>query len=311
MKPTESKKVLKETYKKIRELIKEEKWLNAHRACVEVLRFNPDDLNIIRYKNKIEKNVRKINITSIKQDLKKIKEIEKEKNYEKVLIHLKGLEPYINDYPTLKKIIIEAQEKYEKQVKKEQKEYVKDELDKIKQLLIDKKFQEAIRTAEKLRIQKYNEEEVKEWIKKIRIDWINDELKRKNDLLKSTKFEESLLFLNRLKKIDNKNIQLINQINQTKKRYNSYKIEQKKDEIFIGMEKAQTLILMKKYSKAINKIDEVLEIDPINTRAKKLKKKAIKKEMYKINKELKENIKKANKEIKKTFKSNKKNFVKI
>ncbi len=311
MKEQEAKIILKDAYKKIKQLIRDEKWVDAHRACIEILRFDPDSIKIIRLKNVIEKNVKKINIIAIKEDVKKLQPLRDQGKYEELLQNLKELEPYLNDYPPLKKIILEAQEGYRKQVEKEQKEYVSAELENIKSLLNEKKYQEAIRNAEKLRIQKYNEDVVKEWIKKIRDNWIDNELNQNEMLIGSSKYEDILLFLQKLKKIDANNAKLTKLTEEIKKRNNQFKLEQKRDYIFIGLEKTRTLLQMRKYAKAVTAAREILDIDPTNSQARQLHETASKKEAKLINKDLTRNMKLARKEIKSAYKQNKKDFIRF
>jgi hypothetical protein len=97
MNDKEKKGTLKGAYDKIKTLMEEERWQEAHRACIELLRFDPDNIKTIRLKNKIEKNVKNINVKAIEDDLESLKPLWKEKKYKEILEHLKGLEPYIND----------------------------------------------------------------------------------------------------------------------------------------------------------------------------------------------------------------------
>lgn len=311
MKEQEAKIILKDAYKKIKQLISDERWVDAHRACIEILRFDPDNIKIIRQKNLIEKNVRKINIEAIKEDLKKLQPLWKEEKYEELLVSLKELEPYLNDYPPLKKIILQAQDGYKKQVETERKAYVRAELENIKTLIEAKKYQEAIRDAEKLRIQKYDEEEVRTWIQKIRDSWIDNELKKNELLLGGNKFEDILLLLHRIGRIDTSNPKIAKITAEIKKRYREYKLEQKRDFIFIGLEKTRTMLQMRKFSKAITAAREILDIDPANAEARKLLAIAEKKETRLINRELMENIKQARKELKIAYKNNKKDFIRF
>ncbi len=311
MKKQETKTVLKDAIKKIKQLIAEEKWLDAHRACIEILRFDPDNIKIIRLKNVIEKNVKKNNVKAIKEDLKKLHPLWEQKKYEKLLEHLKDLEPYIPDYPPLKKYILKVRDAYKKTIEIKQKKYVERELEQIKKLIEQKKYQEAIRNAEKLRIQKFSEEEIKNWIKKIRLFWVENELKKHETLLGSDKYEDIQLFLQKLKKVDPSNEKLDRLMKDAKKKARSYQIEQKRDFIFIGLEKTRTMIQLKKFGKAVKAAREVLNIDPNNIQAKRLFAKASRKESKQIDKAVISLMKINNKEIKKLYRENKKDFIRV
>lgn len=311
MKEQENKMILKDAYKKIKQLIAEEKWLDAHRACLEILRFDPDNIKIIRLKNIVEKKVRKINVKAIKEDLKKLKPLGKKGKYEELLEHLKELEPYVPDYPPLKKIIAKAQNEYKKIVTEKQKNYFFEEIENIKDLLKKKKYQEALRNAEKLRILKMNEKEVREWITKIRTTWIDNELKLNEALLKSSKYEDILIFLQKIKRIYPEYEKLNRIIDSFKKKNKEFQIEQKKDFIYIGIEKTRTLIQLKKYEKAVQAAREILDIDPENSQAKRLHLLASKKESKQMNRELVKQMTGSSREMKKLYKKNKKDFKKI
>lgn len=197
----ESQIVLSEALQRIKNLINQEKWLDAHRACLEILRFDPENLKIIRLKNKIEKQVKKINIQAIKQDLKNIQPLWKEKKYDELLEHLKELEPYRRDYKPLDDFIKKVQKAYIAEVGEQRKEYFSDELKHIDILLKEHKYQEAIRTAQKLRITNVNNAEVKKKVTEIKKEWVDHELKTNGKLLNSDKFEDALLKAQQIKKL--------------------------------------------------------------------------------------------------------------
>lgn len=311
MSQEELKNILKDAYGKIQTLIIEEKWIEAHRACLEILRFDPDNLKFIRLKNRIEKEVKKINIKAIKTDLDKLQPLWREKKYEELLEHLKQLEPYINDYPPLKDIILKAQNEYKNFVLNDQKKYFKVEMARIEQLLNQKEFQECIRAAQKLRILKYHEGAVKDLLKKIRTAWVDDELLKNKALLASSNYEDILIFLQGLYRMDSKSVKVNNLMNSVKKKYNRFKIEKKRDFIYEGEEKLRTLVILKKFDKAAQAAQEILNIDPYNKTVKNIYIKSIRRETKKIDKELIKQMKKAQKMMKDEYKNNKKNFVRI
>lgn len=303
--------VLKQAYDKIQSLMTENRWLEAHRACLEVLQFDPDNIRIIRFKNIIEKKVKNINKNAIKEDLKNLQSLWKEEKYEEYLRHLKELEPYIIDYPPLKDIILKAQSVYQKQVRKQQEAYYRSTIADIQKLMQEQKFQEALRDAEKLRILNVQEKELKNFIAKIRTDWVEMELKKNKHLLESQKYEDILLFYQNLLRIDSKSQKLKKLIESTKNKYMVFRIQEKRELIYKGLEKMKTLYQLQKYQRTMEAAKEILNIDPQNKEARKFFVKAEYKMARSIDKELLIQMRSAQKQMKEQYKKTKKDIIKI
>ena len=307
----EAKDIIKNAIDKINALIAEGNWQDAHRACLEILRFDPDNIKIIRLKNVIEKNVKKINIKALKEDLESLKPLWEQKKYEELLTHLKELEPYINDYPPLRKIILKAQTAYQHEVEGQQKDYIEQEISSIEKLMNEGKHKEALMAAEKLRKLQMDEKKIVELIKKIRKSWIDYNLSASETLLKSDKYEDILLHLHKLKEIDPDSTKIKQLIETNKKKAAQQYLAQKRDFIFIGVEKTRTLLQLKKYEKAAQAAKEILDIDPKNVYAKRFYIKAIKKDSKLINKEVIQQMKKNQKLLKEEYKKDKTKFLKF
>jgi hypothetical protein len=289
----------------------QEKWLEAHRACLEILRFDPENIKIIRLKNRIEGVVKKINQKAVKSDLARLQPLWKEKKFDELLNQLNKLEPYTADYPALSKIIVKAQLLYKKEVAQQQEEYVKNELNNIKQLASVKKYPDAVKLAEKLRTIAMNEAELKRILKDLRTKWLDFEIEKNKGLLESQKYEDILLFYQGLYGIDGKSPKVKKLIEKAKNNYQIYKIQQKQDLMYKGLEKIKTLIQLKKYGAAADIAEEILDIDPSNKQAKEYFLKAKKKAEKKLDSELQEQLKKSNKLIRDEYKKDKKAFIKI
>ena len=307
----QAKQMMKEAYERITALISEEKWRDAHRACLEILRFDPDNIKIIRLKTRIEKTVQKVNRKAIRDDLDKLDPLWKEKRYEELLTHLKDLEPYVIDYPELKNIIIKAENGYKKQVSGQQEGYYQTERNNIKKLMEQKDYQEGLRTAEKLRTLGLHEEEMKKIIKDIRKNWIQEEIDKSQSLLDSEKYEDILLFYQGLLRIDSKSEMVKKRIESVKKVYEKHKIELKRETLYKNFEKMRTFFQLKKYEKALEVAQENLAIDPYNKNILKFIKKAKGKEEIAVFKELARQIKASHRQMKEERKKNKGAFVKL
>lgn len=307
----ESQVVLSEALQRIKNLVNQEKWLDAHRSCLEILRFDPENLKIIRLKNKIERQVKKINIRAIKEDIRNIHPLWKEKKYEELMEHLKELEPYRNEYQPLNTFIKKVQKAYLAEAHEQQKEYYGNELQRIDRLTKEKKFQEAIRATQRLRIIRKNDNELKRKVKQIKNLWIDNELKGNEKLLSSEKYEDALMKAQEIRKIDSSSQKVERLIKTMKKKYQNHKIMEKRDFIYKGLEKARTLLQLKKYDKAMQATQEILDIDPENKKAQYMFAKSKRKLAKSTDIELRKQMKKAQKSMKAKQKEDKTKYIRI
>ena len=299
-------------FETIKQLIDEQKWAEAHVACLEVLRYDPENLQAIRYKSQIEKAVKKINIRAVKSDLKSLKPLWKEKKYEDLLFNLKKLDPYIVDYPKLKNIMVKAENAYREKLANEQNDYYKSEYYNVNDLIKAELYEQAYDRAQKLLQLFVRNNDTQKLLTKIKQNWINNELKQHAALLNSKKFDDISFFLQSLlRKIDNKSQHLLELIEKYKNRAHEEKLLEQKDFIFEGLEKVKTLLQLKKFDKAETAAKEVLAIDPANPEAKVLLKRAQKKLDTELEKTLIDQIKKSNKQTSEEYKKDKSKFTRI
>jgi hypothetical protein len=307
----EAKKIIKEAQDRINALITEERWQDAHRACLEVLRFDPQNIKFIRLKNKIEKNVLNINRKSLKGDLKNLEPLWKQGKFDELMLYVKKLEPFANDYAPLKKFIVKVKVAYMRKMASEQEKYLNDEITGIGKLITEHKYQDALRIAEKLRILRLRETELKKLIANIRSKWIDYSIESNKTLLESEKYEDILLFYQGLLRIDFGSTKVKKLIESTKKSYQFYKIRQKKEYIYKQIERIKTLYQLKKYELALETAREILDIEPSNKEAKFYFVKARKKAQKKQDQEIAVQMKASRNQMKEEYRKNKKDFLKI
>jgi hypothetical protein len=307
----EVKKILREARERIERLMAQEKWVEAHRACLEILRFNPENIKIIRLKNKIENSVRKLNRKALKEDLKKLVPLWRERKYDEIMPYIEKLEPYAADYGPLNRFIIKVRKEYKNRVISNQKQYLEDEINHIKQLAGENNFPEAVRLTEKLRVLLKNETELKKLLTDLRSRWINHELNTNKTLLESQNYEDILLFLQGLLRIDYRSLPVKKLIEKIKKRYQMVKVQQKKELIYKELSRIKTMYQLKKYYLAMDSAKDVLDIDPSNREAKTLFLKAKKQARKKQDREIREQMKTNRNKIKDRYKKNKKDFIRI
>jgi len=307
----EAKKIIKDAMDRINALISMEKWKEAHRACLEILRFDPENIKVIRIKNKIEKIVRKINIKTLKDDVAKLDHLWKEKNYESLLENLKKLEPYAIDYPNIRKLYILAQKKYNSQLLERQEQYIHDELLHMNALAVESKYDEAVKLGEKLRAFRIKEDKIINILKSLRKQWIEHEIVTHRGLTDSEKYEDILLFYQGLLRIDSKYEKVRKLMERAKKSYQTYKIQQKREFIYKQMDKIKTLFQLKRYEQVMNMTEELLEIDPLNKESRFFFKKAKRKAEAIADREIYKQMKKSRGEIRNEMLNDKSNVVKM
>jgi len=302
---------LKEAYGKIKEKVRKGKWLEAHRACLEILRFDPENIKVIHLKNRIEKKVRKINRAALKIDLQKLKPLWKGEKYEELLTHLKQLEPYITDYHPLAKIILKAKNAYEKQNLKQRESYYHDEYQHIKDIIRKRQFKEAILAAEKLRILKIHDTEIRALILELKKKWVDAEIEDNRVLLKSEKYEDILFLYQRLFRIYTDSEKLKVMMEQTKKDYRRFRIEEKKEFIYKSLEELRTLFQLKKYERTVEGCREILDIDPENKTAREFLKKSVRKLNRQVEKEVILQIQASQKQLREQYIADRENYIRI
>jgi len=307
----EAKKLIKDALNRINALMAMEKWKEAHRACLEILRFDPENIKVIRIKNRIEKIVRKINIKTLKADVAGLDHLWKEEDYASLVDNLKRLEPYAIDYPRIRNLYILAQKKYNEQLLDQQKEYLQQEFERLEKLAADNKYEEAVKLGEKLRTYRLNEEKIKSRLKTIRKNWIEYELARNKGLLESEKYEDILLFYHGLLHIDSKHEEIKKLIEKTKKTYQIYKIQQKKDFIYKQLEKIKTLYQMNRFEQVMTLAEELLDIDPLNKNTRYYYKKAKHKAEKLAEREIFRQMKKSHEDIGNELKKDRSKVVKM
>lgn len=303
MTENEAQQIIKDALIRINTLMEMEKWKDAHRACLEILRFDPQNIKVIRLKNKIEKIVKKINIKTLKSDLASLEPFWKEKDYPSLVENLKRLEPYANDYPKIRKLYLLAQKKYNEQLIAQQTQLLRQEMEQMQKLAKENRYEEAVKLGEKLITYHFNEEKIKSKLQIIKNNWITYELTKNKGLLESEKYEDILLFYQGLLHINSKNKKIKKLIEKTKKAYQIYKIQQKKDFIYKQLEKIKTLYQLNKFEQVMTLAEELLDIDPQNKDTlyyyKKAKKKAEKLTEKEILKQMKKNREEVNNQRKK------------
>ena len=306
-----SKQTLEQAYAKIKTLITQKRWKEAHRACLEVLQYDPENIKVVRWKNKIEEAVKKINRDALKKDMENLKDLWKDKKYDELLVNIKKLEPYVEVYPPLKDFIIKAKKEYRDVLIAGEEEDYKEGLKRIEEFKSAGNYETANKIVEQLRKLDVRKEEIKKLAKKINEEWVEYELYKNKQLLESDNYERIIFFYQKLLKIDGKSDKVKKMLEKARKEYNLHKIDQKRDFFYKELEKMRTLYQLSKYEEATDTASALLDIDPMNKAAKDLYLKARKKAKTAVEKQLARQMKKSIEKIKQEYKKDKSKYVKL
>ncbi len=261
---------LKDWELKVKQLIDDEKWSDAFRICNEVLRADPENVTFVRLRNKIAAAVKKNNIKIIKKELKKLQPLYKERKFGEYLAGLKPLQSYLSDYPELTNIILDAKKKYEENIKLSQEQFIEKKKQEINEELANGKIEYALEIAQHLVDTNKGNSEIRKFVDQVKSKYVDRKLKQNKGLINSDKYEDAIIFLTKLKRIDPHNSNIDRLIKKTKKVYQAYRRECRKDYIFKTIEEINTLKLQKKYKKALYLAEKIYNIDSKSTRIKKI-----------------------------------------
>ncbi|MFA5947544.1 MAG: hypothetical protein WC806_01035 [Candidatus Gracilibacteria bacterium] len=284
----------------------------AYEKCQELLAMDPTLTDITELKKKIENEIIKTNKNVIKEHINKLKPLWKEEKYEDILRELKKLEFLDPNSMEIKKLFAEAQSLYLKKINTLKEKFLKNEDKKIKELF-EKGEDEQRFLDELFYLEKRNpgNKDVLKLSEKYRWLLIDRKIKSKRDLLNSEKFDDIRNFLIQLKKIDEHYSKIKELEDEIKKRELESKIDAKKEFIYKSETNLDTLLKLKKYDKAIQVAEELLNIDKEDKQAKKIIQIAKAKLFNQTNKETVKMIKDAIPKLKQEYRQNKKNFIKI
>jgi len=282
---------MKEFIKNAKKLLKQKKFQEAYRICVQIINVDPENTEALKLIQKIEKEVDKQNETITEKELETLKPLWKEREYEKLLISLQKLYKFTPHYGKLKELIIKASELLEKQKVQEDESFIKNSIERIKQLEKEEKFKEAIKQEEQLNQYIPNHPKLKEAFLHSRRSYVKFLLNEKKEFINSDKYKETIEFLEDLRKIDPFYEKIPSLIQEKQNKYYSKQSNQKKEYFFQGLENIKTLYQKKKYDKTIKAVKEILKTNKTDKLALNFLKKAINQQEKIITLQIAEQIK--------------------
>ena len=292
-------------------LIKEGDLKQAYSICNKLLLNFPESGKLKKLQKKIEKIVYEQNLKSVKNDMKTLKPLWKEKNYKELVEKLKVLKQYVPGYKPVEKDLFKAKKLYREQIIKEQKGALNDYIKNIEKLINEGKYHDAIVECRKFLNKIPEHEKVMLLDQKARDLYVVEQLKKNKFLLNSKRFKEIEIFLKELQKINPKSGKIKSLLDKASKRETVAIEYEKKDFSFQSMEHIEVLMQKHKWEKAIEALIELLKVTPQNLKALELLDKARKKFDKQLTKEVIAKTKELQKKFKTQKERNPKEFIRL
>lgn len=265
---------LKEFEQQVKSLIAAENWPEAYKICNQILSYDPENSTFLKLKNLIEKEVKQINQKSIHNELQRLEQLLKEHRYEEYLKSIAPLQTYVSDFPEVGEKILQAKKLLDQEYQNRKSQALNEISKEIEEKGDNLDFESTIQRLDQFYKLDFDSKIINKLQDKVRKKWIALQIKQNQGLLESQRYEDIIIFLLKLKKIDDQNHQILSLIKKVKEQYQLQKIENKKDYIFKTIEEIKTLYITKKYDLCMELCERILEIDPQNIQAKQYFQKA-------------------------------------
>jgi hypothetical protein len=294
----------------INNLLANKKFKEAYDLANELVDKFSHDGKTFKIKKQVEEAVRNENERIVKNGIKEIKEMWKNKEYTEIIKKLKNLITISPENSKLQRLEQKAQLEYRDEIQRLQIEFKKNQNIKFYKLLEEN---EEKLIEELFRLEKNNQgnKETLEITKFFRDKLIDKKIKENKKLLESEKFEDINNFLGQLKRIE-KNNEKVSKLEKkiNIKTYGSQK-EESKEHTYRSVEQIIVLMKLKKYDKVIQGAEELIKSNKENKEIEKILKKA-KKKFFNETKNLTiDSIKNHMQELREEYKKNKDSFIKI
>lgn len=295
---------------KINHLLVEKKFAAAYSLCKEFLLKYPDERFFLKLKKRVEEEIRDENQRIIKEKLNELRPLWDAGNYEEILKILKELLRLDPENGKIKNWYKKAASAYQEKLSQLTSQFTKQHSEKLNQLLeknpdslLDELFYIERNNAKNI--------EVLRMTNSFRDKLIAKKISTKQDLLKSEKFDAINNFIEGLKRIDPKNNQIKKLQDEVLKRKSRSQAGEKISYVYKSEKQLETLMKLKKYDKALKAAQELLSIDPDNSRVQRILQKAEKK-FFKQSRETTVDLIIANRDqLKEQYKKDKSKFIKL
>lgn len=294
----------------INSLVADKRFNDAYKLCIRHLEENTDSKELREAKERIEQLVEEENKKIMKERIEEVKLLIKDGKYRDALVKVKPIFKLAPNDDKLKKLIMQAQEKYKEQVEKLEIEFENKQSERLTKIL-NEDPETLINELFDLERSNPGNPDVMRLVAEFRDKLIEKKINQKRELLASGKYADIMNLISQLKIIDPKNSRIAKLENDEKiKQHNKQKAGQKEFE-YEGSIHLETLMKLEKYDEAMRVAMEILAVSKENKEVSKTLKKAEKK-AYQTNRGIVIQI--LNQEIPKTkteFKASKGDYIEI
>ncbi|MBU1992328.1 MAG: hypothetical protein ABH856_00755 [Patescibacteria group bacterium] len=296
---------------RIQMLIETGEHLKAYHLCVELLKVNPENGKAARIMNELEGKIQKQHIMEIKEQIRALDPLWEQGKYPELVQRIHDLYELAPNYGPIEELMIKAETKYKEQIEKQKRKFLEDYEAELEKLFDEDKYEDLVfKTAKTLAAYPSNER-LKELGIKMRTKMVKAELEKNKPLLGSSDYVGIVKFLNKLKTIEPSYEKLDKLLIKYKKKGLTNLSDKQQEFVYRGLSHAETLLQLKKYEAAAIISAEVLEIDPLNKKAKAVYEEASRKADKQIQKETVQKIKDEYAQLKREYKADSELFIRV
>lgn len=255
-------------------LLSEGKIKDAYMLCMKVLENDPENTRALSLRSRLEETIQNYNVHTVDEKLDAMKPLWEKGEYDKLIKELTELYRYAPHYEKLEQALAQAQAMYRSlyntQASDKKEIYIKQ----LDQLFQEKKYKEMIEVMQQNSRGATQDVEVRTLHTRYRTKIIEARIEEKKALFESEKYEDIVNFLYQLQDIDKSSEMLTDLLRTYRKKLLSSQIDDKREFILRASENAKMLYQVGKYEKAMQVAEEILHIDPKDTFANAIYKKA-------------------------------------
>jgi len=295
----------------IETLVADGKFSEAFEECTKILDKSPNNQLFINLKKSIEAKMQELNKEKVSVGAKEAKKLFKAKDIVGALKKIRELLILAPNDSTLIRLHGKFQEKYKKEMDKNEKEFISVKEEDFKKLLDAESYSILLQEIDQLESSYMGNKDVMSLATRAREALIQKELSNKKELLLSAKFDEIFDFINDLKNIKKDSKTLLDLEAVMKKRQAGSAMRTIGDFVYSGVNDLDTLMKLKKYNEAVQVSEELLEINPGDEKIRSIYKDAKRKSFTSSRNEAVAVIEKSLPALKEEYKVNKDNFVRL
>ena len=294
-----------------KENIANQKLNRAYSEILAGLKSFPYNKALKKLRIKCEKQIQRQIDNKVKSEINHISDFMKHENYQKALLEIERVFKFAPNNQKLLKFYRKAKEKVIEKSIKANKELLIKKRKELENEFSKGNEEQTLKTLFDIEQNHGTEPAINDLISEYRDKIIESRIKTKHDLLLTTKFTAIRNFIDSLETIDQDNIRVKKLKQVQHSREFGEQISEKSEFVYESIVNIKTLIRLKKYNEALIAINEIIELTPNYTKAKRLKQK-IETKLYKITKKIViKQIKLNKQDLKQDFKNKRKDYIRI